>query len=395
MMNCRTLLAVAILVASACVIALPATEAEGGFEVTDGTGKTFSYNGAAERFVISGAAATLTVAQAGAVGKIVAVDKYSTYSYTGYDDLKNLHAEDLGSFYGTTNHDYIVATLVKMAEDGRFSKDDTVILTSYTSNLELREKLETNGFSKVLVWNTIDEYGELVKMVEDVSRMACGGVPASVEKMKTKIADVEQKVKEKGGSEKPKALYVWYYNKEFQVGNNGIMKSMLDVCGADNIGYDPSNPAYRYGDAATIVKLLENAKDAVVFVSNSYFSNGKSLDSFYDEVFNGDKSVKAVAMGLQWNNWCPESADGLMAIADALYPADPAPAPEPEKDEGSGGIDVRIIGVAIVGIVMILAGVALLFKKRRGRSDGFQEEGRGCTGHVVRGRRAPLRILAS
>ena len=360
-MNTKTMLAIAFAILAACIVTLPTSDAGGGFEITDGTGKTFAYDGAAERIALNGSAVALTVAQAGAVEKIAAVDKYSTYEYTKYADLKNLDAADLGSFYGSTNHDYIVTTLVKMVEEGKFAKDDTVILTSYTSNKDLRDKLESHGFSKVLVWNTIDDYSQLVKMVEDVSKIATGGIPASVEKMKEKVAAVEKKAAEHSGSDRPKALYVWYYNKEFQIGNLGIMKSMLDVCKADNIGYDPSNPEYRYGDAATVVKLLENDKDAVVFVSNSYFSSGRSLDNFYDEVFKGDRSIKAVAMGLQWNNWCPESADGLTAIADALYP-DVPPQPEPEPEKKGFDIDMRIVGIIIVGLLFIAAGVALMFR---------------------------------
>ncbi len=364
-MNPKTMLAIAFAILAACIVTLPASDAEGGFEVTDGTGETFVYDGAAERIALNGSAVALTIAQAGAVEKIVAVDKYSTYEYTKYADLRNLDAADLGSFYGSTNHDYIVTTLVKMVDEGKFAKDDTVILTSYTSNMDLREKLESSGFSKILVWNTIDDYSQLVKMVEDVSKIATGGTPASVEKMKEKIAAVEKKVGEHEGSDRPKALYVWYYNNEFQVGNVGIMKSMLDVCKADNIGYDPSSTGYRYGDAATIVKLLENNKDAVVFVSNSYFSAGRSLDNFYDDVFHGDRSVKAVAMGLQWNNWCPESADGLTAIADALYPEIVPPQPEPEPEKGGFDIDMRIVGIIIVGLIFIISGAVLMSRGKR------------------------------
>ena len=347
------------------VCAIPSeTDAEGGFAITDGTGKTFEYDGAAERIVVNGSAVALTIADAGAVSKIVAVDKYSTYDYTKYEQLKGLDAVDLGSSYGTTNHDYIVTTLVQMVNEGKLSLDDSIILSSYTSNIDLRERLNSSGFSKVLVWTTIEDYGEVVKMVEDVSKIASGGVPPSVTDMKVNVEAVKKIAAEFPGKERPKALYVWYYNKALQIGNTGIMKSMLDVCEADNIGYDSSNPSARYGDVGTITKLIGDNRSATVFVSNSYFSAGKTLDDFYSEVLGGDKSIEVVQMGLQWNNWCPESSDGLLEIAKALYGDSPSPEPDPAPSKGGDNTMLYLIA-GIVAVIAIAAVAMLLLRKRK------------------------------
>ncbi len=332
------------------------------FTITDGTGASFDYYGAAERIVVNGSAVTLTIADAGAVSKVVAVDKYSTYEYTKYEELKSLDAVDLGSFYGTTNHDYIVTSLVKMVDDGKLSLDDSIILSSYTSNLELREKLNASGFTKVLVWNTINEYDDVVKMVEDVSLIASGEIPESVSKMKANVESVKKTAADFTGTERPKALYVWYYSKALQIGNTGIMKSMLDVCQANNIGYDASNTSARYGDVSTITKLVGENKDAVVFVSNSYFSAGYTLDDFYNDVLGGDRSIKVVQMGLQWNNWCPESSDGLVQIANELY-SEPEPKPEPQPDKSDD--DILIYAAAISAAIVAIALVAYLFSRNK------------------------------
>ena len=366
-MNGRILLMLAA-IAALSVIPVCAQDSDASFSVTDGTGTSFEYQGAADRIILNGSATALTVAEAGAVNKIAAVDRYSTYEYTGFEELKDLEAENLGSFYGTANHDYIVTTMVKMVEKGEFSLDDTVILTSYTSNLELREKLGNAGFTRVLVWNSIENYSDLVKMVEDVSLIASGSVPGSVTDMKNKIKAVEDRAAGYAG-DRPKALYVWYYSKSLQIGNTGIMKSMLDVCRADNIGYDPSVSSARYGDVNAITKLLENNRDAVVFVSDSYFSAGKTLDDFYDEVFAGDRSVKAVRMGLQWNNWCPDSADGLTEMADALYSSVPGPEPEPEPKSGGQDLGQYILyAAAVMAVILALALIGLYFKKKKDKS---------------------------
>ncbi len=340
--------------------------AEVKFTITDGTGETFEYYDAAERIVVNGSAVTLTIADAGAVSKIVAVDKYSTYDYTKYEELKDLVAVDLGSFYGTTNHDYIATSLVKMVDEGKLSLDDTIILSSYTSNLELREKLNDKGFAKVLVWNTINEYGDVMKMVEDVSMIASGTVPESVTKMKANVESVKKIAADYTGTDRPKALYVWYYSKALQIGNTGIMKSMLDVCQANNIGYDASNSSARYGDVSTITKLVGDNKDVVVFVSNSYFSAGNTLDDFYNDVLGGDKSVKVVQMGLQWNNWCPESSDGLVEIANELYSGsvEPEPEPEPEPDQSKSDDNLLLYSAVIALAILAVAGIALVLRKK-------------------------------
>ena len=96
-MNGKILIAGAI-VAILCisVIAVPTDAEDTGFDVTDGEGRTIHYDAPAERIVSTGAATTLTIAEAGAVDKIVAVDKYSTYDYTGYEALSTMDAMDLG-----------------------------------------------------------------------------------------------------------------------------------------------------------------------------------------------------------------------------------------------------------------------------------------------------------
>lgn len=310
----------------ACMM-IPLNESDGatGFTVRDGTGTEFHYDEPAERVVVQGSGAALTIADAGAMGKIVAVDRYSTYEYTGFEKLRGMDdVTVLDSFYGENNHESIITELVNMVENGELSKDDTIILTSYPSNETLRGKLTSDryGFTKVLLWMSKDitEYGQVQDFVETVSKVVTGTVPDSVNDMESKVSDVESVVDSNRSS--PKALYAWYYGNELQVGNNGIMTSMLELCGADDIGHDPGNDAERYGDIQTIIDLVGANRDAVVFVSDGYFKTGKTVEDFRSEVFNGDGSVKIVQAGLNWNNWCPESADGLTEMASALYDPD-------------------------------------------------------------------------
>ena len=362
------LIATGILALMLCTVfvAVPADADGTGFDITDGEGRTHHYDSPAERIVSTGAATTLTIAEAGAVNKIVAVDRYSTYDYTGYDELEAMDAVDLGSFYGETNHDYIVTTLINMVDDGELSLDDTIILTSYTSNRVLYERLHDTGFTKVLVWTTdsVSDYDAIVQMVSDVSMIASGTVPGSVSSMLDKTAQVSDAVSEV--TERAKALFVWYTGGEFSVGNSSIMNSMLEVANADNIGYSDSTASH-YGDVNTVISLLEANPGTVIFVNYSYGTAGGTAESFREDVLGGNTDYPVVIMDSLWNNWCPESADGLMTIGQYLYPdllGEPYDGYIEDYGPGSGsgvsnggsaGTDGLMIALVVVVVVAIVA----------------------------------------
>ena len=362
------LIATGILALMLCAVfvSVPADADGTGFDITDGEGRTYHYDSPAERIVSTGAATTLPSAEAGAVNKIVAVDRYSTYDYTGYDELEAMDAVDLGSFYGETNHDYIVTTLINMIDNGELSLDDTIILTSYTSNRALYERLHNTGFTKVLVWTTdsISDYDAIVQMVSDVSIIASGTVPDSVSSMLDKTAQVSDAVS--GVTERAKALFVWYTGGEFSVGNSSIMNSMLEVANADNIGYSDSTASH-YGDVNTVISLLEANPGTVIFVNYSYGTAGGTAESFREDVLGGNTDYPVVIMDSLWNNWCPESADGLMTIGQYLYPdllgepydgyiEDYGPGSGSEaSDNGGTGTDGLMIALVVVVIVAIVA----------------------------------------
>ncbi len=314
------LFAVFVLMSGGLILMLPSEDDAGeSFFITDGTGERFYYPGPSEHVVCGGVGAALTVADAGYIEKIVAVDKYSTYSYTKNVKLKNLDAVDFGSMYGTTNHEFIITSLVNMKEEGRISLGDSIILTSYTSNLELRERLNAIGFERVLVWTSeIDTYDTVVDFVKSVSKIVAGTETQSIRDMEDKYQMVKDYVATHTTTNPPKALYVAYSGNALKVGNTGLMHSMLKVCGADQLGYDASKSA-SYGDSAMIVSILGENRDAVVFVQNAYFASGYTLDTFYNDVLGGDRSIRVIEMGIDWNNWCPESVDAVYEIAEQLY----------------------------------------------------------------------------
>lgn len=343
-----------------------------GFDVTDGTGRTFHFDGAAEHIVLNGSGAALTVADAGAVDKIVAVDKYSTYGYTGYEQLRDLDAIDLGGFYGTTNHDYIFTTLLQMVGSGALSLDDPIILTVYPSNETLRTLLEGAGFTHVLVWTTesVEEYDDIVGFVRDVTMIAMGEEAGSLRHMQEVIDLVTDAVSSVPDEERTKALAVWYSSSSgLMVNNIGIASSMLELCNAVNIGY-VEDGGTRYGDANTVIALLGENPGTVIFLPSSWETAGLTVEDFRDDYLGGSTDFVIVQMGALWNNYCPESADGLLAMAQALYPellpsgdgGEGAPAEDPTGDGGDAVMWVAALAVAVVVLVVAYAA----FKRTHG-----------------------------
>lgn len=369
-MNSKILaIAAVVVLVSTALVATEADAEDTGFDITDGMGDTFHFDGPAEHIVTSGYAATLTVADAGEIDKIVAVDRYSTYEQSGDEKLRDLDAVDLGSFYGTSNDDGIRTALVNLVEDGTMSLDDPIILVNYDDNISIRDTLREDGFTKVLMWGEANSYDTVIDIVTDVSMIVTGTAPESVQNMQSTISEIESGVAGVPDGERAKALYVWYYSGEFTIGSESIMGSMLDICGADNIGF--RDGVDRYGDSAQIVRLLEDNPGTVIFVSNSYFSGGGTVQSFRDDVLGGDDTFRVVPMGAQWNNCCPESADGLMEIAQNLYPSIFGEPPSYEEDTSgdsdggsSGDFPVAYIVAIIIVIIIVIAAVALYLRRK-------------------------------
>lgn len=335
-----------------------------GFDVTDSTGKTIHFDGPAEHIVTAGLGVTLTVADAGAIDKIVAVDKYSTYSSSKQEQLKDLNAVDLGSFYGS--HENIITELINLVDGGKLSKDDPLLLTGSTSNTALREKLEDIGFTTVLVWMTSDitEYDDLVSFVKDVSMIAAGVGNDTIQKMTETVDNVKSTVSTISDEDKAKAISVWYSSKNstVMINDHGITHSMLEVCNATDIGYKESGTGYS-GDENEIIRLLGENPGTVIFLSSSWASAGKTVDDFRDEILNGSTEFKIVQMGALWNNYCPESADGLLEMGKALYPeAFGSTSPEtPENNSGNNDVTMWVI-VLLVAII-ICAAAYVVFKR--------------------------------
>jgi ABC-type Fe3+-hydroxamate transport system substrate-binding protein len=331
------------------------------FTITDGDGRSFYYTEPAEHIVTMGYATTLTVAMLGKIDKIIAIDTYSTYDYTKDERLKDLDALNLGSIYTASNNDKIVVQFVQWVEEGKMNLDDTIILTTYQNAKVLRDKLNEVGFTKVLVYLSVSNYDEIVKITRDISFIVTGGV--------SKIVDDMELVKEtisnglKGVTEKGKGLSVWYNaSSGFSVNTTGSLSvSLIESAGGVSVAAPPITSSTRYGDESTVVQLLSENPGTVVFLSDTY-TKGHSISDFRTKYLGGDESITIISVNSNWNNYCPDAAEGLWAFACALYP-DIFEGPIPETDEPSNP-NLLMYALAGFAAALILLCIAYVVMRR-------------------------------
>jgi len=301
-----------------------------------------------------GYASTLTVAAMGEIDKIIAVDMYSTYDYTKDERLKDLKAKDLGSIYTASNNDKITTQFLQWVESGEMSLHDTIILTTYSNANVLREQLNNLGFDRVLVYLSVTTYDQIVDFVESISVIVTGGISNIAEDMKLVRSTIDERLE--GVEEKAKGLGVWYTisTGEFSVGNRGsITVSLIEAAGGINVAYNSSVSSTTYGNASTIIQLVEANPDLVIFLPANYMREN-SVSDFRNEILGGDSSITIIPVNAYWNNYDPYAAEGLWAFACAMYP-DLFEGPTPHTDEPSGTNPLTYAVVGAVFVVVILS----------------------------------------
>jgi len=340
-------------------------DASGGAEpttITDGTGRTFEYTEPTKHIVTMGYASTLTVAMLGEIDKIIAVDTYSTYEYTKDERLKDLKAMNMGSIYSASNNDKILTQFILWVEKGEMNLDDTIILTAYSNANVLRNELNSVGFSKVLVYLSITEYEDIVRFVEDVSIIVTGKISKIADDMRLVKSTIDERLA--GVSEKAKGIGVWYTasSKEFSVGNTGsITVSLIEAAGGINAAKDPSKGSPVYGNISTIIGLVSSDTSTVIFLPNNYIKD-HSESEFRNEYLGGNGGITIVSMKQNWNNYCPDAAEGLWAFACALYP-DLFEGPVPQTDEPAGSNALLYAAAGVVAVIVVLALAYFIMKR--------------------------------
>lgn len=335
-----------------------------GFTVTDGDGKTYEYDGPSDHIITAGYAVSHTVQQLGAIDKIVATDYYGSAEYAmqnfGDDSLNGMNAINLGSIFSSDIVDSFEREVPKLHDQGKFDFDDTIILTTSSKAYDIREVLNSYGFTHVLIYKDVEDFETIVDMMRTISLVATGEVDDRVAEMEQVAEDVSALTADVTPA---KALYVWHNSNGVSVGNTGIMSSLLELCHAEQLGLDTSIDKGYYGGELDIINLIDGNQDAVIFVNYSYFTAGNTISDFREKYLGGNTDIKVVEMGRLWNNYCFESSDALKTIAQYLYPEIFGEAAG-DVDEGDSGSDYLLYGALAAVVVVIIAVVGYYYMRK-------------------------------
>lgn len=365
-------IATVAILALAAFCAAPASEGDASqsFTITDSTGTGYAYSAPSERIIVTGYAATLTLIDAGMASKIYATDQYGQVAFddeciglgdtkvfrTSYSDVSGLKSSIIG------------------AVDDGFSKDgDTVILTAFTTPYAgkdmkggLRAELMDIGFSKVLFYGSIYEYSGIVSIVNDLERISgsTAGLTASMEAAYEKVTSAVS------GLEKKDAIFLRYSGSNgWGIGVSGsIGGTLIGVAGGNDLGSEAGSTSTLY-NTSKIVEILSDHPGAIIFLDSPYFdSYDGTFQKFVDDVLGGDQAdFGLVKMLKTWNNYDPESAEGLIEIAHVLHPDAVDGTVEAlyadSGDDDSDGTTAIAIAVIIV-IIIAIAGFLVLRSRK-------------------------------
>ena len=331
--------------------------------VKDGRGTEVEFDDVASHVVTSGVGSSATVVQIGQLDKIVVCD---SYSYTSTEEVlkdlkkavddKKIRAN--GNVYSSGLAAFKTDVIDAADEDGGFDREnDVIILTAGKStNDSLKSFFEEKGFKKILLWDSITEYGQIIDFAKAVSLVLTGKTASQVKSMELVRDTIKDKLESEkiADDQKTKALYVRLSSGNFTIGNKGSLAiSMMEAAGANNIGYDSGKSGTTYGvEASAFTKFREdNGTDRIVVFLDANVTEEKANQI---KTLMGENTTLVQLKSL-WNNYSIDSKDGVWTMACASYP-DLFEGDVPEvKDENNNTTLYIAIGGAAVIVVLIIA----------------------------------------
>ena len=353
---------VAMLVLS--VIPMSADSADAADEAFDVTytlknqTHTVHFDGPVNKMIVFGYAAALTVMDTDKLDKLYACDKYADDAYA--EKGLTRQAKTVANL-SSSNVDLIKSFIVQAVDDGEFSKDDAIVLTTMSTPAEtIRSYLEGLGFTHIVFYGSMEEYKDIIQCVKEIEMML-GSTSHLYKNMQYILDQLTEKLTD---VPKKDALFVWYSpSSGWGYGNKGSLSvSMINAAGGNNLGYTPDSSESIIYNKSGVVQKLEASPDAVIFLDSGYIrSYGGSVKAFVDDVLGGDQGNHIICVSEHaWNNYCPESADGVWAMAHVMHP-DVISGDVPVYTEGGSDDNTALyigIGVAVavvaVGALLVL-----------------------------------------
>ncbi|MBQ8179491.1 MAG: ABC transporter substrate-binding protein [Candidatus Methanomethylophilaceae archaeon] len=356
------LLAFVILTASVTTVIASdgADAAQSTVTVTDGTGRTFTFEGPVDSIVTIGVGVTATVIDLGALDRIVVCDSYSRNNPDSvFDGLRERVDRGLASAGGNiydSGKDQLRNDIVDAADPGTGTFDrerDVVFVTgsdAYRANIV--PYLEDKGFVNVMQWYNITGYDDLVRFAETVSLVCTGHVEPVVGRMVDMVDYIDSTVSA-SGHDRAEAFYVTHSGGSFRVGNtDSVSTSMISAAGGDVVTLDPDEMATTY--VANITELVDGHPGVTVFVDDVIASDPGRLESLMR--LTGDSTV--VPLDQIWNNYSTLSIDGVWMMASAMYP-DLFDGDVP--DLSSDGSDVTVYLLASLAVASLICVLSVPF----------------------------------
>ena len=363
-----------LMLAATSIVVIQADEdssADAKITVKDGRGTEVGFDDVASHVVTSGVGTSATVVQMGQLDKIVVCDTYS-YNSTeevlkdlkkAVDDKKikangNVYSSGLAAFKTD------VVDAADTDKGGKFDKEkDVLILTAgKATNDSLKTYFEGLGFKKILLWDSITEYGQIIEFAKAVSLVLTGKTVNEVKSMELVKDTIKDKLESEKISDdkKTKALYVRLSSGNYTVGNTGsLATSMMEAAGAKNIGYDSSKSGTTYGvEASAFTKFREdNGTDRIVVFLDSNVTDEKTNQI---KTLMGDNTT-LVKLESLWNNYSIDSKDGVWTMACASYPN----LFEGDVPEVKGDSDNTMLYIAIGGATAVVILIVAFFMIKR------------------------------
>ncbi len=372
MTECRAFNFKAIAILTVCVMAIASfavvfsdsSDADTSIKVTDGKGNEFTFDYVPDHIATIGVGITVTAVQLGALDKIVVADNYSNMNTS--DILKDFRQKVIegtitanGNIYPSGLSD-LKSDLINAADTekgGHFDKEkDVIFITGSDTYLKnIVPALSNLGFKKILQWNSITEYPDIISFVKTISLVTLGSEHKIVKQMSDLTGYISDKL---GVREKAEAFYVTYSGNTYKVGNTGsLANSMIIAAGGRSVTTDSSQSASTY--EANLTQLVEKHPNAIIFIDNSIWSNESYFDHVKTQV---GSNVTLVKLDSMWNNFSTESMNGVWTMACALYP-DLFSGDVPYADGDSQDNTALYFGAGIVAVVIILAAGAVFMRK--------------------------------
>lgn len=364
-----------VLVASLMMSFMPTcaddAQASTSFSVTDGVGRTHTFESLPTKMVTIGAGLTATAIGLGLLDDMIVCDKYSVLdSHNIFDGLRDRvddgQIKANGSAY-STGIESVKIDIWDMTEAAGLGEDQyvdeiAIFITGLPSSLDpLYEDLTDSRYKYryVLCWDSIESYDEVIDMVEAMSMVMKGTVDPVIDSMKEVVNYVDTILAGIPGLERREAFYVTYSGGELKVGNIGsLANSMIGAAGGVSITTDP-DMAKTY--AINIPRLIEeHGTDVVIFVDSVLANNESNMNTLRKAL--GGQDVMLVKLDPLWNNYCIESMNGVWAMACAMYPdLFEGDVPVMSNDYDDNIVTYAIAGV--IGAILIAITAVLYFRK--------------------------------